>query len=548
MDVFVGLLAGLGFIFIGTQFLTANMKQVVGPRFHTMMAGATGHPLRAAAVGTAAGAVIQSTNAVTFIVIALVSAGAATVREAMPIVTWSYAGSTLRLLVASLDLRSATLLAVGLIGIAFLLGYDRSARHRHLVAAILGLTLLLYGVQLMVESAVPLRQSETLRTVLALADRFYPWGFIAGTLIATVIQGQTVSVVAVALAEAGVLDPDQTVLVVVGANLGAGLQAIIQGAGLKGTHRQLNLYQLVLKLIGVAVLLPLLLLEHYAGVPTILALVALMPVGVALQVTAVHWLFQIVSALVASALNGPLFHLIERLSPPTDEEALAKPEFVDRRAVGQPLVALTMVEQEHRRLLRRLPDFLAPVREDAEAPPPLAPPAVLHAAGKELTATIDGFLKATLESTLPPAELERLMRRWNGNELLGALHGTLGELVPVLARAGDHPDTRRVRRAMAESLHTLLLVLIEEAEDTDAVERGVILHLTNDRSDLMRRIREDLSERADLPLAQRQAVWRATDLFERTNWLLRRYAINLGEREEAGPAAALTSGGGTVRG
>ncbi|MFX5340181.1 hypothetical protein ABTD27_19455, partial [Acinetobacter baumannii] len=89
----------------------------------------------AAGVGIAAGAVIQSTNAVTFIIVGLIAAGATTVKAAMPLVTWSYAGSTLRLLLVSVDLGLVTLILLALVGLAFLLGYDRDARWRHMVGA-----------------------------------------------------------------------------------------------------------------------------------------------------------------------------------------------------------------------------------------------------------------------------------------------------------------------------------------------------------------------------------------------------------------------------
>ncbi|MGQ9365248.1 Na/Pi symporter [Azospirillum sp. ST 5-10] len=526
MLVLIALLAGLGFIFIGTQFLTANMKQVAGPRFHALVARATGHPLRAAAVGVAAGAVIQSTNAVTFIVVGLVSAGTATVQAAMPIVTWCYAGTTLRLLLASVDLSAVSLLMIGGVGVAFLLGYDRDARHRHLVAAAMGLAMLLYGVDLTVQAAVPLRESETVRGVLRAADQFYLWGLVAGTALATVVQGQTVSVIAIALAQGGLLGLDQTILIVVGANLGSGIMSALQGAGLAGTSRQLSLYQLLLKAIGTAVLLPLLMLEHWGGVPGLTALAAAVSDDAGIRVTLVHWIFQIVAAVVASAADRPLLRLVERLSPPTEDEALAAPEFIDRRAAGDPLAALAMVEREQLRLLRRLPDFLAAVRGEAGAAAgPSA--ATLRGAGNELVRTIDAFLKAVLQSPLPPAELERLMRRWNCNELLSGLHDALAELSATLAKAGTDPAVAGVAGNLAEAMHALLLTLADEAAAPG--EHGVMERLTTDRSAMMRAVRDDLARRSpDLAPAERQTVWRATDLFERINWMLRRYALNLG--------------------
>lgn len=546
MSVVIGLLAGLGFIFIGTQFLTANMKQVVGPGFQRLVARATGHPLRASLVGVAAGATIQSTNAVTFIVIGLVSAGAATVRSAMPIVTWSYAGSTLRLLLASFDINLVILAGIALIGLAYLLGYDRDARYRNFVAAMLGLFLLLYGVQLMVAAAVPLRDSEALRTVLGVADRFYFWGLIAGTALAAVIQGQTVAVIAVALAAGGVLDIDQTFLIVVGSNLGTGIMAVGQGAGLTGTARQLNLYQLILKLIGTAVILPLLTIEYYTGLPLLRAAITSLTGDPALQVTALHWLFQIVSAVVASAFNGPLFALIERWSPPTTGETLSKPMFITGAAEDQPVAALTLARQEQRRLVRRLPHFLDRARTEAEAYPDDdetarvaagVSPSDLRKASDELAGALDTFVKRVLRNPGPAGGQDALMALWNGNQALHGLNATLGALGRELVQLRKVPQLEKTVADLAESAHAMLSAVVGELEDFDENSVAIIRALTNDRSETMRRMRHALLARApEVDSADLQTLWSACDHVEQTAWLLRRFTLNLAE-SPAGAAA-----------
>ncbi|MFG1297982.1 Na/Pi symporter [Xanthobacter variabilis] len=537
MSVLIGLLAGLGFIFIGTQFLTANMKQVVGPGFQRLVARATGHPLRASLVGVLAGATIQSTNAVTFIVIGLVSAGAATVRNAMPIVTWSYAGSTLRLLLASFDIDLVIMSGIAVIGFAYLLGYDRDARYRNFVAAMLGLFLLLYGVQLTTDASSSLRDSETLKAVLSFADQFYFWGFIAGTALAAVVQGQTVSVIVVALAAAGVLAIDQTFLIVVGANLGSGIMTLAQGSSLKGTARQLNLYQLVLKLVGTAILLPLLTIEHYTGIPLIRAFVTDLTADAALQVTAVHWLFQIVSAVAASAFNGPLFALIERWSPPTATENLSKPMFITGYAESQSVTAVTLAEQEQRRLVRRLPHFLDQVRnnpgataddDETTANAANASPKDLRQAGDELARDIDTFLKRALQNPGAPTEQDALMGLWNCNQYVHGLHAALGSMAKTLADLAKIPEVAPTAANLAEATHAMLTSVIAELESFDENSVDMIRALTAERSDVLRKMREELMARApNVAPEQWQMLWQAMDHLEQTAWLLRRLTANL---------------------
>ncbi|WP_164738593.1 Na/Pi symporter [Aquabacter cavernae] len=547
MAVVIGLLCGLGFIFIGTQFLTANMKQVVGPGFQRLVARATGHPLRASLVGILAGATIQSTNAVTFIVIGLVSAGAATVRSAMPIVTWSSAGSTLRLLLASFDIGLVVMSGIALIGLAYLLGYDRDARYRNFIAAILGLFLLLYGVQLITGASGSLRESETLKAVLAFADQFYFWGFLAGTVLAAVVQGQTVAVVVVALAAANVLSMDQACLIVVGANFGTGFMTLAQGSGLKGTARQLNLYQFVLKSLGAAILLPLFTIEHYTGIPLLLAFVTSITADAALQVTAVHWMFQISSAVAASTINGPLFALIERLSPPTEAENLSKPMFITAYAESLSVTALKLAEQEQRRLVRRLPHFLDRVRhnpgvtpadDETTATAANASPKDLRQAGTELARDLDVFLKHALQNPGTPAEQDALMGLWNSNQLLHGLHAALGTMAGNLEDLAKAPALTTIASRLADETHAMLAAVIARLETFDAGSLAAIRALTSERSDALRQMRDDiLKEAPDLPADQQKKIWQTMDHLEETTWLLRRLTANLA----AGPLGDLAA-------
>lgn len=539
MAVIIGLLAGLGFIFIGTQFLTSNMKQVAGPGFQKLVSKATGHPVRASLVGIAAGAAIQSTNAVTFIVIGLVSAGIATVRSAMPIVTWSYVGSTLRLLLASFDLDLVILSGIAIIGMAYMLGYDRDARYRSFVAAMLGLFLLLYGVQIMVHASVPLRDSETLRTLLGFADIFYFWGLIAGTVLAAIIQGQTVAVITVALASGGVLDIDQTFLIIVGSNLGTGIMAVAQGTGLTGTARQLNLYQLLLKLIGTAIILPLLTIEHFTDIPLISAFITNMTSDPALQVTALHGLFQITAAVAASALNAPLFNLIESWSPPSVVESLSKPLFINNGSDNQGVVTVMLAEQEQRRLVRRLPHFLDRARgittptpqDDATTISAVnAPPHILRKAGDDLGHELDAFLKRALHNTDTEEEQDALMGLWNCNQTLHNLHASLGMMGDHLLELGKMDVLRPIAHALSEETYMMISAVISELEGFKHTSVSTIKSVTMDRSEALRAVRHEIMARhPGLDSSKQQTIWAIMDHMEHIAWLLRRFSLNLAE-------------------
>ncbi len=541
MQVLVALLAGLGLIFVGTHFLTTNMKQAAGPGFRRLVKRAAETKLKGGLLGIGAGAVIQSTNAVTFIVVGLVSAGAITVRQGMPIVSWCYSGTTLRLLLVSIDIKTLTLALVAAIGAAYALGYNKSVRHGYLVGAGLGMALLMLGVEVLADAAAPLRDSPTMAAVVGLASEFYLLGFIAGAALAAVIQGMTVSIIAIALAQAGVLDADATILIVVGANVGSGVMSMMQGSALKGTERQLSLYQIILKGIGAAALLPLLLLEHYAGLPTVKALVSAVSADVAFQVTLVHWLFQIVAAAIATPLDGRLQRFVERLSPPSEEEALSRPQFLTPEATARPDEAARAAQQEQLRLLARLPDFLAAARGEEHGRKAASLP-VLKRASKALAGEIDAFLRDAVRTASRDASPDRLLRLWNGVESLAALQEALAAFADALPRRGRDAEADRIVGNLTEGMHALLETVILEIESGE-VDADLIDRLTRDRADFMRRLQDRIAAHdPPLPSDVRLALLAATDRFERVTWLLRRYAWNVGalapQAADAEPAPA----------
>ena len=104
MEILADIVAGLGLFFIGVRSIGTNMKQMTGARFRRWVAWATGHHLSAALVGTAAGIVTQSSNAVTFISVSLVTSGMITLRRALPIVAWANVGTALLVFLATLDI------------------------------------------------------------------------------------------------------------------------------------------------------------------------------------------------------------------------------------------------------------------------------------------------------------------------------------------------------------------------------------------------------------------------------------------------------------
>jgi phosphate:Na+ symporter len=112
------------------------------------------------------------------------------------------------------------------------------------------------------------------------------------------------------------------------------------------------------------------------------------------------------------------------------------------------------------------------------------------------------------------------------NELLDSLQDTLAEMVRAVEGPGADAAVRQHIDGLVEDLHMMLETLADVAEQPTDDDLALVRTLTHDRSELMDGIRRRLQGGAVAPDVQ-QAVFTVTALFERSMWLLRRYALLL---------------------
>ncbi|NGM20533.1 hypothetical protein G3576_10945 [Roseomonas stagni] len=523
--------AGLGLFLVGIKGLGAHLQQMAGRRMRRLLGGATRGPLRSAFTGLLLGGLTQSSNAATFISTSLVQAGIMTLPRAMLIVGFANVGTAGLVLLATVDLHLAALWLVGVVGFLSTRKLDRSSPLRPALGALFGLALLFLGIDLMKIGAGPLREMEAVRQVLAAASGgllALALPFLAGAAVALMAQSSsTVTILALAMQEAGALEFEQALMVACGASLGSGFAVLVLSADLRGTGRRLAIYQTLLKAAGAAFFIALLALEHATGLPLLVG-------GSAMAATAhdrLAWLFlllQLASALMLAPFGAAMERLLARLSPETPAEAMSRPRFLYDQALAEPVTALDLVVREQRRLLARLPALADQLRAEPEATH--APREAMLEASAALEARIAAFLKDILSRGCGPEQLDRAVALEAALEGLRALRETLGEFGEVTAamRQAEAAALLPMIHRLAEALHLLLGQLAEYGHDGDAETLALLAAMTGDRSDMMDGLRRRLARNEPaLPYAAQDVLFRATSLFERVVWLTRRQALLL---------------------
>ena len=535
MDLISSLIGGLGLFFLGVKGIGASLSALGGRRMRAAMALATRGRVTAAAMGLALGALTQSSNAVTFIATSMYTAGLLPLARSLPALAWANSGTAVLVLLAAVDIRLAVFWLIGLAGFATYFGVDAGGRLRPLLGAMTGFGLLFLGLETIKLGAAPLQTMPMIHDLFVHSGNALLPPFLVGAVVTLVVQSSsTVTILAITLATTGLLGMNQTVMVVYGASLGSGLSVLLLSGNLKGTARQLALFQTLFKILGTVLFLVLFAIERETGVPLVLALTGMLARSLAEQMGWLFLLFQVVTAVVAAPFERPALWLLGKLSPPHAAETLGRPRFIYDQALEHPPTALDLVEREQAGLTGRLPQLLNSVLEPGlESGPGPAPRATLLAAAHSVEMAVSQFVTDLLSRGCDRPSMERAVVLQNRNVLLASLRETVGEFaaaVEVATRPGAEESLSPMLLRLTEALHLLLLQLNDALTSEDGDDLDLLRVMSGDRSEMMDQLRRrTVQAEPGLGAAGHDLLFRVTALFERAVWLVRRQALLLGE-------------------
>jgi phosphate:Na+ symporter len=230
-----------------------------------------------------------------------------------------------------------------LVGVAVFMS-GRATRFQDVGRLVVGLGLMLLALRQLTATAVPLRESETVQSLLAgLAGE--PILAVAVAAGLTVLSASSLAIVllVIALASQGAIDLALAFALVLGANLGGGLTPILATSGAEPRARRVPLGNFLFRLTGVVIALPL--LDHIAP------LLGQLESAPARQISNLHTAFNLALAAVFLPLIGPMAKLLGRIWPDRPEpEDAGRARYLDPSAMETPSVAIASAARETLRL------------------------------------------------------------------------------------------------------------------------------------------------------------------------------------------------------
>jgi phosphate:Na+ symporter len=334
----LNLLAAIALLVWGTHLVRTGILRVLGASLRNVLAKSVTNRLTAAMSGLGVTALVQSSTATALIVSAFVGQGLMTLPSALAVMLGADIGTSLMAVAFSRDLSWLSPLFI-FIGVVLFITRQSTTIGR-VGRVLIGLGLMLLALRLVTQSANVLTQAAAVKALLASLTSDLLLEIFAGALLAVLSYSSLAIVLLTAtLASTNVIPIDVALGLVLGANLGSGLLAVLTTLSAKIETRQVPLGNLIFKLLGIAIAAPLigLWLRH---LPKVMG-------DAATLVVLFHLTFNVVVGVLFIGFTQVVAAWVTKLLPRSDKTTVAgRQRHLDPTALSTPSLAISCAVRE----------------------------------------------------------------------------------------------------------------------------------------------------------------------------------------------------------
>ncbi len=319
-----------------------GFTRAYGGSLRRIIGSGTRNRFTAFGVGLGVTAVVQSSTATALMTTSFAARELVAVAPALAVMLGADVGTTLVAQVLSFDIGwlSPALILVGVV--AFMAG--KATRSRDLGRVGIGLGLMLLALKLIVGASAPMREAAALQDVIAgLAGEPLLALLIAGLMTWLAHSSLAVVLLVMSLAAAGVVPLTLAFVLVLGANIGGAVPALLLSQGDIAAARRVPLGNMLFRVFGCILVLPF--------IDQIAPWIAMAGAEPARQVVNFHTTFNLALALVFLPLVDVMAGLCAMvLKDRSDDENPARPRYLDPAVLDNPSVALACAARETLRM------------------------------------------------------------------------------------------------------------------------------------------------------------------------------------------------------
>ncbi len=363
----ITLAGGLAFFLYGMNVMSTGLEKMAGGKLEGLLKKLTSSPLKALGLGLGVTAVIQSSSALTVMLVGLVNSGIMHIGQTVCVIMGSNIGTTVTAWLLSLAGLEGSLfidllnpkyfsLVLALIG-AFMIMMAKSSRKKDVGSIMIGFAVLMYGMKMMGDAVEPLADMPEFTSFMtAFSNPLL--GVLAGAVITAVIQSSSASVgILQTLAmTTGAITYGMAIPIIMGQNIGTCISALISSIGTSRNAKKVAVIHITFNLIGTAFWLILyLLIDALVG----LAITdqAINGAGIAI----VHSIFNISTSILLFPFSKYLVMIANKVLPDKEDKNSVEEQegIIDKRLLATPSVAIAECNQASMRMAKLAKETVA---------------------------------------------------------------------------------------------------------------------------------------------------------------------------------------------
>jgi phosphate:Na+ symporter len=335
-NVFI-FLGGIALFIYGITITSKSFEIFAFGGFRKFLDKITSKPIFGVILGTVFTSIIQSSSATTITVVSLANSGTLSFENTLGVIFGANIGTT-----ATAQIIAFRLTKYGLIifAIGFLLSFiPKKEALRALGRGTMGFGLIFIGMQFMESSVSGLKSSPYLMSLFVKMSQKPILGVLIATVFTGIEQSSSVTVgIVQALGAEKLLTLQAAFALVIGANIGTTVTALIASIGTNVQARRAAVSHLLFNLIGAAIFL--IIFKPYVN------LISKTSSDLVRQIANAHTLFNITCTILFLPFINKFAKLVKKLVPGEEIIIEGGTKYIDKRLLNMPSFAVDALHKE----------------------------------------------------------------------------------------------------------------------------------------------------------------------------------------------------------
>ena len=346
----IWLLSGVGVFIVGMNFMSDALEKSAGNGMKRLLERISNNRFSGVGIGAGVTAIIQSSSATSVMVIGLVNAGVMTLMQATPIIMGANIGTTITGVLVALKNDYFDMLMYLLAFAGVMMGFFKNEKIRLAGLLCSGLGLIFVGLNIMSsEQAFGNPLVENLFTDIFAKIDFPLLLILIGVIFTALIQSSSAATgVVITMVGTGVLPLDLALFIILGANIGTCVTALLASMGANANSKRVALIHFTFNTIGTVLFAAIIWLFKE---PVVEFLVSLFPaddpMSLQMRVSVFHVVFNVTTTcLLLPFVKQLVNYSCKVIKDKKETEESLSLRYVDDRLLTTPPVALMQVKKE----------------------------------------------------------------------------------------------------------------------------------------------------------------------------------------------------------